>query len=155
MNFEVDELGRPVLPDQAPAFVRLSGGVLHALVRASSEEVFETMALAVGLMETTEEGNNVPAPGVTIHVMGRHVITPGTYDAEGNELTAPVYDDRCHANFWLSPEVVARGNWVGFCQQWSDNGVTAAANKSEVGKNHQGIDLIDPTTVTSPSNVLL
>lgn len=157
-------------------YVALSGGRLSAMVRCPSEEVFDATALSVGLMEhtnpaipavidlETEEviteaveasGPLKPVKHVTITKIGKLVLTPGTYDEEGNELTAPVVDDRYHVNFWLGPELAAKGEWKKWAIQWSDYGQSVEPNAEESAKALNSIELIDPATVRSPSNVML
>lgn len=158
MNFEVDEQGnstsRPIV-NGVPAFVAIRGGVLHAMVRAVDKQTFDALALQVGIKVLDEENNAYSAPGVTINEMGNFVITPGQYDEEGNELVPPVFDTRYHVNFWLSNDVVERNNWQNFCDEWSNNGTNGTANKNENSLLHQGIELIDPLSVATPSNILL
>ena len=40
-----------------------------------------------------------------LSVIGPVVAEPGTYDDEGAELTAPVMDNRFHANLRCTPEI--------------------------------------------------
>lgn len=46
---------------------------------------------AIDALGTDEEGN--PTHNHAIYVLGNIVITPGTYDDEGEELTSPVLSD--------------------------------------------------------------
>jgi hypothetical protein len=172
----IEEQQQDVMVDGVKVYVALQGGRLHAMVRAVDQATFDQQALAVGLKvytnsaqpavidpETEEvitpaveaSGPLIAAKGVTITEMGAHVLQQGTYDEEGNELTAPVLDNRYHVNFWLSPDVVERGQWQQWATAWTQNGMPAAANNQEAAIEFQGIELIDPMTVTSPSNVLL
>ena len=170
----IDDYGRPLI-DETPVYATLSGGRLSALVRAVDEDTFNAVGLQVGLLRrenpgsdavVDEEGNviseavepsgdYIATAGNTVVRLGPHVITPGTYDEEGNELTAPVVDSRYHVNFTLGPDATQREEWVTWIQQWMANGVAAASNKSEVALGYQGIEVIDPASIQSPSNVLL
>lgn len=162
--------------DGVRVYVAVEGGRLWAMVRATDEDTFNAQALAVGLKvyqnpeqpavvdpETGEvitpavpaSGPLVPAPGVTITEIGPLVLTPGTYDEEGHELTPPVMDNRYHANFWLGPAAVERGAWKLWGVAWTQNGQPVNPNNAEEGVSYGGIELIDPLTVSSPSNVLL
>lgn len=161
--------------DGTRVYVAIEGGRLWAMVRATDKETFDAQALAVGLKVYTtpaqpevldDEGNVVipaveasgplvPARGVTITEIGPHIFTPGTYDGEGNELTPPVVDNRYHANFWLDAEATERGAWKTWALAWTANGSPAKANHEEQALEFQGIELIDPQTVTSPANVML
>ena len=174
MNY-TDETGR-LYVDDTPVYAKLSGGVLHCMIRCTDEATFEAVGLQVGLLryenpaqdavvdpETGEEitpavpasGAVIPTQGNTVTRIGSHVITPATYDEEGNEVTPAVMDDRFHVNFWLSPEATKRGEWESWIVQWMSNGTLAQQNKSEVALKYQGVELIDPLTVGTPSNVLL
>ena len=174
MSNTVDDFNRPIIGDE-PVYARLSGGVLHCMVRATDEDTFNSVAQMVGLLVhqnagtdavVDEEGNVitpavppsgplVPTQGNTVTRIGPQVLTPGTYDDEGNELTPPVLDNRYHCNFWLGPETTARGEWINWIEQWMANGTLAEQNKSEVALKYEGIELIDPSTIGTPSNVLL
>lgn len=153
-----DEHGRPVINDE-PVYARLFGGILHCMVRATDKNTFDVIAEQVGLLvrETTEEGQEIvrTSKGNTLTRIGPHVLVQGTYDIDGNELTPPVFDTRYHANFWLGEDAVERGEWESWVVQWMSNGTLAEQNKLEVALKYQGIELIDPSTIVSPSNVLL
>jgi hypothetical protein len=156
-------------------YVSLEGGRLWAMLRATDKATFDAQALAVGLKVYAnpaqeevldEEGNVVtpavpasgpllPAPGVTITELGPLVLVPGVYSQEDTEVTPPVMDNRYHVNFWLAPSVVERGLWKQWALAWTENGQPVTPNKSEEGVEYAGIELIDPRTVSSPSNVLL
>ena len=170
-----DETGRLYVDDTA-VYATLSGGVLHCMIRCTDEATFEAVGLQVGLLryenpaqeavvdpETGEEitpavpasGAVIPTQGNTVTRIGSHVITPATYDEEGNEVTPAVMDNRFHVNFWLSPEATKRGEWEAWIVQWMLNGTLAEQNRSEVALLYQGVEVIDPASISSPSNVLL
>ena len=162
--------------DETPRlYVSIEGGRLWAMVRATDQATFDQKALEVGLKVYTnpaqdevldEEGNVVtpavpasgpliPAPGVTITEIGPLVLTPGTYAEDGTEITPPVMDSRYHVNFWLAPRLVERGLWMQWALAWTENGQPGTPNHAEESVVYEGIELIDPLTVSSPSNVLL
>lgn len=166
--------GHLLLDDQR-VYATLSGGILSVMMRATNRDTFLAMAEYVGLMVhanpgveavLNEEGNViqeavepsgplVPIRDVTITELGPYVITPGTYDDEGREVSAPVLDNRHHVNLWLGPTVVARNQWQAWLLQWMANGDEAQQNKHEDAIKFQGIELIDPATVETRANVLL
>jgi len=156
-------------------YAALSGGNLWCMVRATDKATFDAQALSVKLKVYTnpaqpevldEDGNVVtpavpasgpliPAKGITITEIGPLVLTPAVLDAEGTVVTPAVMDNRYHANFWLGPAAVARGEWEGWGVLWSIHGADATPNHLEEGVGYGGIELIDPMTVSSASNVLL
>ena len=174
-----DETGRlyVVAEDgtETAVFAKLSGGVLHCMVRATDEATFNAVGLSVGLLsyenpaqpEVLDEDGNVvtaaveasgaivPSAGNTVTRIGSHVITPAVLGDEGVEVTPAVTDDRYHVNFWLGADVVARGAWEPWIIQWMASDIEGTPNKDESSLAMNGIELIDPLTVTSPSNVLL
>jgi hypothetical protein len=178
MSYFTDESGRLHVVDAednaTPVFAKVSGGVLHCMVRCTDEATFDAVGLSVGLLThenegsaevLDEEGNVVqeavapsgaiiPASGNTVTRIGPHVITPAVLDDEGNVVTPAVTDDRFHANFWLGSDVTARGNWEQWCIQWMA-GADGTPNGSEESKVAQGVELIDPLSVATPHNVLL
>lgn len=151
-------------------FVSLDGGRLGAMVRCPDEATFDAQALAVGLMEysnpgapavTDDEGNIVtpavepngplkPMRHVTIAKIGALVLAT---DEDGNPKQT---DDRFHANFWLGADLVERGLWQQWAIAWTKAGQDVVqTNADEVAKSLNRIELIDPPTVRSPSNVML
>ena len=162
--------------DGIRVFVAIEGGRLRAMIRATDQATFDAQALAVGLKvyanpaipsvvdpETNEvitpavdaSGPLIPAGGTTITELGPFVLTPAVLDDDGNEIAPAIVDSRYHVNFWLSPEVVEDGKWKEWAVAWSMYGHPAEPNKTEVAVEFQGIELIDPLTVASPSNTLL
>jgi len=160
---------------ETPVYAKLSGGVLHCMVRTVDEATFDAVGLSVGLLsyenpaqpEVLDEDGNVvqeaveasgaivPSAGNTVTRIGAHVITPAVLDDEGNEVTPAVTDDRYHVNFWLGADVVARGAWKPWIIQWMASDINGTPNKDESSLAMNGIELIDPLSVTTPSNVLL
>jgi hypothetical protein len=55
----------------------------------------------------------------------------------------------------MAPWLVERGLWEQWALTWTQNGQPAQANHNEEAVEYQGIELIDPATVTTPSNILL
>ena len=152
MTYEIKPDG--VYVDDIRVFVAFDRGCLACMVRAPSKAVFDAMALQVKLRFEDAEGNIRTPRTTTITELPPITLTPVTYDAEGNELTPPVYDSRYHVNFWLGPDTVAKGEWEAWALQWTVNGTPAEANNQEVAKVLNQIELIDPATVTSPANKL-
>jgi hypothetical protein len=151
-------------------------GNLWFMGRATDKDTFDALALGAKLKvytnpaqaETTDpetgevvtpavaaSGFLVSAPGLTIAEIGSVVLMPGVYDSGGNETTAPIRDTAHHVNFWLSPVVVARGEWMQWATLWTYSGAAIVPNKVEDGMTMRGFALIDPATTSSPSNRLL
>jgi hypothetical protein len=143
--------------------------------RATDKATFDALALGAKLKvytnpaqpETTDpetdevvtpavdaSGPIISAPGITITEIGSVVLVPGVYDSDGNETTAPIIDNAHHVNFWLSPVVVARGEWMQWATLWTYSGAAIVSNNAEDGTTMQGFALIDPATTSSPSNRL-
>jgi hypothetical protein len=159
-------------------FVTASGSQVDAILRCPDRATFDAVALMVGLTyeetetvvideetgETAEQptGNILVAKGVEIDHIGPVTITPGTYDAEGNELTAPVMDTRHHVNFRLMPPASERldenGNlrWHEWALAWTTQGTDdPAVNAAEQAKVLHDIALINPLSIKTPSRVFL
>ena len=175
MSYFTDESGRLHVVDAednaTPVFAKVSGGVLHCMVRCTDEATFDAVGLSVGLLThenegsaevLDEEGNVVqeavapsgaiiPSKGNTVTRIGPHVITPAVLDEEGNELVPAVVDSRFHANFWIP----ASSEWEEWAAQWAQLGAVVNGNKDDKAVLLQGVELIDPLTVVSPGNVLL
>lgn len=172
MSYNLGTEESPIL-----VLVRMSGGMLDAVVRATDEATFEAAARWAELKyevmetvtdpetgETTEQGTGewATAKGVHINHLGPVVITPGTYGEDGTELTAPVMDNRHHVNIRLTDPALSRVDeygvikWEKWAMAWSLGGeVDMEINANEVGKVMQGVSLIDPDTIASPSRVWL
>ena len=169
-------MSEPLVIDGVRIYAKLDRGNLWCMVRAVDKATFDAQALAVGLTTYTNpavdavtdpdtgvivtpaiepSGPVVPARGVTITEIGSHVLTPATYDEEGNVLTPAVLDNRYHVNFWLDAGTVALGAWMKWATQWTYYGAAIEPNNMEDGTDLQGIELIDPQTVAKAVNVLL
>ena len=59
------------------------------------QKTAEAKIKALGV-ETDEEGNEYPTHGHAIVKLGHIVLEQGEYDAEGNEIKAPVLSDKYH-----------------------------------------------------------
>lgn len=154
MAYEIHEDGS-VWVNGVRCYVAIENGILRAMIRAENKMTFDGAALSVGLRYLNDEGETVTPRSVTITELGPYVITPATYDAEGNELTPAVVDNRHHVNFWIDLTRTEDQSWQQWGPLWTTNGQLAASNASEVAYAYNGIELIDPMTVSSPSNVLL
>lgn len=141
--------------DPIPVCVAIRGGYLHAMVRATDKTTFEQQAVAVGLV-TPDDNMSIRRPdgslrtpaGVDVCEIGELVLA---HDEDGNPTAT---DTRYHANFVLSAERTEAGAWEEWAVAWTAYGEPAAANKAEVALAYQGIELIDPDTVASLSNVI-
>lgn len=154
MSYEIHEDGS-VWVDGVRCYVAIENGILRAMIRAENKMTFDGAALSVGLRYINDGGEVATPRSVTITELGPYVITPATYDAEGNELTPAVMDNRYHVNFWIDLDGTQDQSWQQWGPIWTLNGQVASANASEVAYAYNGIELIDPMTVSSPSNVLL
>lgn len=108
-----------------------------------SQELAETRIAALPHQED-EEGNSYPSHSHTIVKLGHVVQIEGTYDEEGNELTAPVLSDMYSVDVlwraseitvtdeegneeidypygWVSKEITVEGNGVHTFAGWSFN----------------------------------
>lgn len=176
MSHSIDPDTGHLLVDGQRVYAQLVGGRLHCMVRATDRDTFQQQALLVGLLvysdpgqsavidpETGEvitpatppSGDLIPAPEVTICEIGNLVLVPGQYDEDGNEIVAPVVDSRWHVNFWLDAGLTAEDGWEQWALTWTQNGAPVAPNAHEEAIAYQGIELIDPTTIATPANVLL
>ena len=162
--------------DGVRVYAAMDRGNLWCMVRTPDKATFDAQALAVGLKvymnparpavldpETQEvitpaveaSGPLIPAHGVTITEIGDLVLVLAVLDADGNVTTPAVTDGRFHANFWLNADLVKLGGWKQWAVAWTLNGQPVNQNHKEQGMVFHGIELIDPTTVTSPSNRML
>ena len=157
--------------------VRFAGGILDAVVRATDAETFEAAArwaeLKYEVTETTTDpetgeqtvlgtGEWLTAAGVNISPLGSVMLTAGVYDAEGVEITPPTFDTRYHVNIRLIDPALSRTDeygvlkWEKWSMAWTLGGDDdLETNAAEVGKVMQGVSLIDPDTISSPSQVWL
>lgn len=143
INPETAALAQPGDEGAVPLYVSIHNGVLHAMIRAETHAHFLAAAESVGLIADGQ-------PVVDIAEIGPLVL-------EVNVEGAPVrVDERHHVNFWLSSRIVERMDWIGWALVWTYFGQEIAVrNAQEDGVVYEGIELIDPDTVASPSNTLL
>jgi hypothetical protein len=131
------------------------GAKLKVYTNPAQAETTDPETGEVVTPEVAASGLLVSAPGITIAEIGSVGLVPGVYDSDGNETTAPILDTAHHVNFWLSPVVVARGEWMQWATLWTYSGDAIVPNKVEDGTALRGFALIDPATTSSPSNRLL
>ena len=87
-----------------------------------SKEQTETKIKSLGTA-TDENGNEYPTHKHTIVQLGYIVLQQGTYDEDGNELTAPVLSDKWHVDaLWLDLDDHPYG-WKSYAIDANDNGV--------------------------------
>ena len=68
---------------------------------------------------TDEDGNTYPTHKHCIVELGNIVITPGDYDEEGNELTAPVLSEMYHVDvLWKDLTINEDGDLDGDHDAW-------------------------------------
>ena len=146
---------------QVPIYARQGPGYVDTVVRATSRAAFEQAALSRGIMIEVD-GAAVPSPGVSLDHLGAVVVTPGTYDADGAEITPPVLDPRHHVNMRISEPALSVpdadfpsvASWVMTGIAWSVNGTDdEQINAAESAKVLFGVALIDPDSINSPSRV--
>jgi hypothetical protein len=70
-----------------------------------SQDLAETRIAALPHTED-EDGKNHPSHSHTVVKLGNVVVEQGTYDEEGNELTAPVFADKYSVDvLWKASEI--------------------------------------------------
>jgi len=153
-------------PNAIPLLASWQGGRILMMGRATSRTVLHNTLIAAKLMfldlvtgqitygrdvDAAEEQPYAYDPRVA--PMPRIMLTPGTYDEDGNQLTAPTFDARYHANILLGPGIVARGTWKAPLLNYYYHGaLVGEKNAEEVAYEVGGVELIDPATIRSPSN---
>jgi hypothetical protein len=160
MSIEIPSLTDPEVMVSVP--VQMRGGRVYMTTRADSRAAADEAAVGAGLMlqRTREDGSTYLVEPATVSrvPVGPVVITPGTYDEEGNDLTAPVIDSRHHDNWLLTPtQMHASGRplWEVTVLSWVANGSPLPqANAAEQGVRYGTVELIDPETISSPSVVV-
>jgi len=97
--------------------------------QAQAESKIEALGVA-----TDENGNTYPTHNHSIVKLGNIVLTPGEYDEEGNEVTAPVMSEKYHVDvLWQISDTYDEegnlvpathpGDWGNFVVDIADNGV--------------------------------
>lgn len=150
---------------EVEVFAAWSGGMLDAIIRAETQQDWINAAVSRELLfqEQQEDGSVTlrRGKGVDITEIGVHVLTPGTYDDQGNELTAPVVDPRYHVNIRLNGYALEKLNsdgtmpqWVETVVAWTTQGTPVAEkNAQEEARELYKVQLIDPATISSPSRI--
>ena len=87
-----------------------------------SKEQAETKINALGT-ETDENGNEYPTHKHTIVQLGYIVTQQGTYDENGDELTAPVLSDKYHVDALFKNIDSIPYGWATYKVDVADNGV--------------------------------
>ena len=75
-----------------------------------------------------EDGNSHPSHSHTVVKLGNVVVTDGTYDDEGNELTAPVLANNYSVDvLWNSTELIVDGE-VSYPYGWVSKEISVEGN---------------------------
>ena len=99
----------------------------------ASEEIAEQRIAALP-SATDEEGNSYPTHSHTIVKLGYLVVTEGTYDEEGNELTAPVLSDKYSVDvLWNEKELLDENGEIAYPYGWASKEIQY--NESWVSPN--------------------
>jgi hypothetical protein len=164
--------------EESPLWVnlRVSDGIVGAIVRTPDLDTFYAAAKAAGLMVeitepvTDEETGDITqvgtgkwrnAEGVTFDHLGPVTITAAVLDDEGAEVTPAVMDHRHHVNIRLTPPAIRQRDpdgalrWHKWAAAWSDGSPDLDNNAAESALILMGVSLIDPDTINSPSRVWL
>jgi len=88
-----------------------------------SKEQYETKFNA--LHTEDEEGNLIPNFKFAAVKLGHIVLTDGTYDEDGNELTAPVLSDKYHVDVMCLDTDTHPYGWAIYSVNTLNNGVHA------------------------------
>ena len=84
----------------------------------NSKEQAESKIQSLGTA-TDEDGNIYPTHKHCVVKLGNIVVTPGDYDEEGNELTAPVLSDKYHVDvLWKGLTINEDGDLDGDHDAW-------------------------------------
>lgn len=138
----------PVTGEPVEVFIRLANGYMDAICRATDQAAWEAACIAYNLADA--DGNL--RDGVHVDVLGPVVITPGTYDADGAEITPPTFDERYHVNLRVAED----RDWQAVCIAWMQHGdADPEINRDEVALVYSGVSLIDPDTIHTPVRVWL
>ena len=74
---------------------------------------------------TDEDGNTNPSHSHTVVKLGNVVVEQGTYDEEGNELTAPVLADKYSVDvLWKKSEITDENGNTNYPYGWSSKEIT-------------------------------
>lgn len=159
MSIQLPSLTDPEVLVDVPA--SNLGGRYLLMTRAQTKADADAAAVAAGLLVEveTDQGARLVSPRdgrqptVSRVEVGSVVITPGTYDEEGNELTAPVIDTRHHDNWIVDARQMSEeyGRPLVEVQllAWVAAGEEGAANNTETAIALGNVELIDPDSISS------
>lgn len=146
-------------PGAIPLLASWRGGRILMMGRATSRDVMhQTLVAADLLFERTDPewegiryfyGPDVDATEEQPYSYdGRSAYMPSIVKHDGT------LDSRYHANLLLGPGIVARGTWKAPLLNYYYNGaLVGEVNASEVAYEVGGVELIDPDSISTPSNV--
>lgn len=153
MSLETDEFGRPIIQG-TPVFGRWDGLKLLLMLRTDTPAILRNRLENAGVLVRDDENNIGPADGVQ-YTTWRQVLTPAVTDGDGNILVPAVIDPRLHINLWLSREAIQENGWRTALRNVMLTGSTVAGNVNEECRRLTGFELIDPSSIATPHNVML
>ena len=154
------------------------GGFVDTCIRATNEAAWVQAALSRNLLyrdpitetdpETGEKtivgyDDEIKAsPGANITILGAVVLTPAILDADGNEVTPAVMDNRYHLNMRIAEPLLSKSDETGYplwqrtALLWMAYGQNVAdINNAERAKIVSGVEMIDPDSIANPDRVWL
>lgn len=141
-------------PDGSPVdvYVKMTDGMVDAMIRATDLVTFEAAALSQDLYYEDEEGNLVVSDGVNIDHIGPIIGT------DPETLEPVTIDERHHLNLRIAEPALSKLNDAGY-PKWKATAIAwtiygsddPEINRSERAKILNGVALIDPVTVSTPS----
>lgn len=135
-------------------YVEMTDGMVDAMIRATDLATFKAAALSQDLYYDDGDGNLVPSEGVNID----HIGPIMGVDSESGEPV--VIDERYHLNLRIAEPALSKLNDAGY-PKWKATAIAwtiygsddPEINSAERAKILNGVALIDPDTVASPSRV--
>lgn len=141
----------PATGEEVEVFVRIAGGFVDAICRASSEEAWLAAAQQAGVLVEAGDGSLQPAPGIAIDVLGPVMLTPPEYGDDLAVIVPATFDERHHVNMRLREDLA----WQPIALAWMGGTPDAEVNRAEDARVFEGVALIDPDSVATQARVWL
>ncbi len=136
---------------------------VKAMLRAANKAAMNEAFIIYGLLvpQIDRHGAHVyrPALGITISPEVVAWRVKPTYDADGVELTPGTRDPRYHCDLLIGRPALdvlrpdGSNAVLAVLDLWRENGLAAAGpNRAETGIVFDGVEMIDPSTVATPSH---
>lgn len=143
--------------DNVAVYAAWSNGGTHMelYLRAVDMATLEAGLIDAGLKVADEDLGVVEARHVSVWDTGLIETSPAVYSTDGLTVVTPAsYAPQAHVNvriYWDALTEDEQASFIATAMAWTVTGVVTEGNKGENGALRNGVEMLDPASISSPS----